>query len=71
MSETKKMLKITQIKSAIRCPKNQKATMKSLKLSHPNKFVVRADNPALRGQLKTVAHLVKVEELNSERTSDQ
>ncbi len=64
MSETKKLLKITQIKSMIRCTKRQKATMKSLKLSHPNNFVVRTDNPALRGQLKAVAHLVKVEELN-------
>ncbi len=64
MSETKKQLKITQIRSAIRCTKNQKATMKSLKLSHPNNSVVRADNPALRGQLKSVEHLVKVEELN-------
>lgn len=64
MSETKKQLKITQIKSAIRCTKKQKATMKSLKLSHPNKSVIRTDNPALRGQLRAVAHLVKVEELN-------
>ncbi|MFN3344845.1 MAG: 50S ribosomal protein L30 [Chloroherpetonaceae bacterium] len=64
MSETKKQLKITQIRSAIRCTKKQKATMKSLKLSHPNKSVVRTDNPALRGQLKSVEHLVKIEELN-------
>lgn len=64
MSETKKQLKVTQIRSMIRCTKKQKATMKSLKLSHPNKSVVRTDNPALRGQLKSVAHLVKVEELN-------
>jgi large subunit ribosomal protein L30 len=64
MPETKKQLKITQIRSTIRCTKNQKARMKSLKLSHPNKSVVRTDNPALRGQLKSVEHLVKVEELN-------
>jgi len=64
MSETKKQLKITQIRSTIRCTKKQKATMKSLKLSHPNNSVVRTDNTALRGQLKSVAHLVKVEELN-------
>jgi large subunit ribosomal protein L30 len=64
MSETKKQLKITQVRSLIRCTKNQKATMKALKLAHPNNSVVRSDNPALRGQLKSVEHLVKVEELN-------
>jgi large subunit ribosomal protein L30 len=59
----KKQLKITQVKSVIRCTKPQKATIVALGLGRPNYSVIRKDGAALRGQLKAVEHLVKVEEV--------
>jgi large subunit ribosomal protein L30 len=56
-----KMLKITQVKSIIRAHKKQKATILALKLGRPNYFVTLSDNAKLQGQLRAVAHLIKVE----------
>jgi len=61
MSE--KVLKITQLRSIIRCTKKQKATIQALGLGRPNYSVEKQDNPCTRGQIRVVQHLVKVEEL--------
>ncbi len=58
----KKTLKITQTKSVIKCLWQQKATMKALGLHRIRHSVVKPDNPAIRGMLVKVKHLVKVEE---------
>ncbi len=58
-----KKLKITQTKSIIDRPKDQKATIKALGLSRPNKSVVKNDSPQIRGMIYKVQHLVKVEEI--------
>lgn len=56
-------LKITQTKSIIDRPKTQKATIEALGLGRPNRTKVHTDTPQIRGMIKKVAHLVKVEEI--------
>ncbi|MDO9396707.1 MAG: 50S ribosomal protein L30 [Herbiconiux sp.] len=57
-------LKITQIKSKISEKQNQRDTLRSLGLKRMHDFVVREDNAQNRGYVRTVAHLVKVEEID-------
>ncbi|MCX7797980.1 MAG: 50S ribosomal protein L30 [Melioribacter sp.] len=58
-----KKLKITQIKSIIDRPKPQKLTIKALGLGRPNYQVIHNDTPQIRGMIRKVSHLVKVEEI--------
>ncbi|MBT3943301.1 MAG: 50S ribosomal protein L30 [Chloroflexi bacterium] len=55
-------LRITQIKSKIGYPQDQRATLQSLGLRKIRQQVVRPDNPAVRGMIQKVRHLVTVEE---------
>ncbi|MDN3668341.1 50S ribosomal protein L30 [Echinicola jeungdonensis] len=55
-------VKITQIKSTISRPKDQKATIQALGLGKINKFVEVDDTPQIAGMIRKVSHLVKVEE---------
>ena len=57
-------LKITQVKSAIGGRQNQKDTLRTLGLSRIGQSVVREDRPEVLGAIRTVAHLVKVEEVD-------
>ena len=61
--ETKKTLKVTQIKSSIGYKSDQGATLKALGLGKINRTVEQVDNPCVRGMIFKVKHLVKVEEL--------
>lgn len=56
-------IKITQIKSRINAPKVQKLTLDALGLHKMQHSVIKEDNPSIRGMVKTVHHLVKVEQL--------
>jgi large subunit ribosomal protein L30 len=56
-------IKITQIKSTIKRPKDQKATIVSLGLGKINRSVEHENNPSIAGMLRKVSHLVKVEEI--------
>lgn len=56
-------LKITQIRSTIDRLENQKRTIKALGLGRPNYTVEHPDTPQVRGMIRKVAHLVRVEEL--------
>ena len=56
-------LKITQVKSAIGTPADQKRTVKALGLKRIGHTVEQTDNPVIRGMVFKVKHLVKVEEL--------
>ena len=58
-----KMLRITQVKSAIGFPKDQKATVRALGLKRMNHTVEQADTPVIRGMVFKVKHLVRVEEV--------
>ncbi|RLP72160.1 50S ribosomal protein L30 [Mycetocola manganoxydans] len=57
-------LKITQTKSKISEKQNQRDTLRSLGLRRIGAVVVREDNAQNRGYVNTVAHLVKVEEID-------
>ena len=57
-------LKVTQIKSKISEKQNQRDTLRSLGLHRLGAVVVREDNSQNRGYVRTVAHLVKVEEID-------
>ena len=61
--ESEKQLKITLVKSSIGCPQNQKDTVKALGLGKLNSTVIRPDNGPIRGQIRTICHLLKVEEV--------
>ncbi|HRI46490.1 MAG: 50S ribosomal protein L30 [Ignavibacteriaceae bacterium] len=59
-----KKLKITQIRSIIDRPIDQKRTIEALGLGRPHYERVHNDTPQIRGMVKKVTHLVKVEEIN-------
>ena len=54
-------IKIKQVRSRIRCPKTQKLTLDALGLRKTGRIVEHEDNPAIRGMIEKVKHLVKVE----------
>lgn len=56
-------IKVTQTRSVIDRPKTQKLTIEALGLGRPNWEVVHNDTPQIRGMIRKVAHLVKVEEI--------
>ena len=56
-------LKVTQVRSAIGRKKNQRETLRSLGLKRIHDSVVQEDRPEIRGMVKTVTHLVAVEEV--------
>ena len=56
-------LRITQIKSKIGYPEDQRATLRSLGLRKIRQQVIRPDNPAVRGLVHKIRHLITVEEL--------
>lgn len=56
-------LKITLKKSVIGAIPKHKKTVEALGLRKTNSSVVQQDNPAIRGMIKQVQHLLKVEEI--------
>ncbi|CAG1770885.1 50S ribosomal protein L30 [uncultured bacterium] len=58
-----KKIKITQIRSVIDRPKDQKATIEALGLGRPHYTTVKKDTPQIRGMVRKVSHLVTVEEI--------
>jgi large subunit ribosomal protein L30 len=56
-------LKITQVRSGIGNKENQRQTLRSLGLKRVHDVVVKEDRPEIRGMVKTVTHLVAVEEV--------
>ena len=56
-------LKVTQVRSVIDRPKDQKDTVRRLGLRHMHDTVVKEDRPDIRGMLEKVRHLVRVEEV--------
>jgi len=56
-------IKVTQVKSGIDRPERQKRTLVALGLRKINKTVEVEATPQILGMVKTVHHLVKVEEV--------
>ncbi|HBQ64991.1 MAG TPA: 50S ribosomal protein L30 [Clostridiales bacterium] len=59
-------LKITLHKSVNSAKPNQVITVKTLGLKKIRQSVTMPDNPAVRGMIHTVRHLVTVEEISEE-----
>ncbi|WP_420461804.1 50S ribosomal protein L30 [Candidatus Palauibacter sp.] len=59
-------LKIRQVKSGLGAPRKQRDTLRALGLKHHQDQVVQPDNPAIRGMIHAVAHLVEAEEVGSD-----
>ena len=60
MSEDKR-IRVTQVKSAIGFDRRQRATLRGLGLRRLAQSVDLPDTPAVRGMVRKVRHLVKVE----------
>jgi large subunit ribosomal protein L30 len=54
-------LKVTLVRSGINRPEEHKLTIARLGLRKLGRTVVLPDNPAVRGMIRSVFHLVKVE----------
>jgi len=59
-----KSITITQKRSSIGRPQDQRATLKGLGLTRMNKTVTLENTPSVRGMIKKVIHLVEINEGN-------
>lgn len=57
-----KTIRVTLVRSPIGYTKDQKATVKALGLRRMHQTVEQKDNPAVRGMIQKVIHLLRVEE---------
>ena len=57
-------MKVTQVRSKNGSNKTQLDTLRSLGLRRIGQVVVKPDRPEFRGMIKTVRHLVTVEEVD-------
>jgi large subunit ribosomal protein L30 len=58
-----KLLRITQIRSAIDRPVRQKKTVRALGIRRLHNPVIHTDTPQIRGMIYAVRHLLRVEEV--------
>ncbi|HKJ81795.1 MAG TPA: 50S ribosomal protein L30 [Ignavibacteriaceae bacterium] len=56
-------IKVIQTRSIIDRPKDQKLTIEALGLGRPNWEKIHNDTPQIRGMIRKVNHLVRVEEV--------
>ena len=57
-------IRVTQVRSVIDRPKDQKSTIRRLGLHRIRDSVIKEDRPEIRGMIAKVKHLVEVEELS-------
>ncbi len=57
-----KKIRMTLTKSMVGRTEQQRATLLGLGLTWLNKSIVRKDTPEIRGMIKKVGHLVRIEE---------
>lgn len=57
-----KKLTITQVRSTIGCPPDQRGTVKALGLKRIRHTVEQADTAVIRGMIHKVRHLIEVQE---------
>jgi large subunit ribosomal protein L30 len=63
MAQTKySKIKITQVRSTIHRPRNQKRTLEALGIRRMNHSVVHEATPQILGMADTIKHLVRIEE---------
>ena len=68
---TRKTLTIEQIGSPIRRPHDQRETLIGLGLNKMHRRKVVVDNPAIRGMINKIPHLVRIVEENGAPLSDK
>ena len=56
-------VKVTQVRSVIDRPRDQKDTVRRLGLHRMHDSVIKEDRPEIRGMIAKVRHLVTVEEV--------
>lgn len=56
-------IKLTQVRSTIKRPADQKATMQALGLKKMNHTIEKEGTPQIIGMVRKVNHLLKVEEV--------
>jgi len=59
-------LKVTLVRSTIRSKPKHKATVQALGLRRMHHTVEKPNNPQMRGMIRQVAHLLKVEPVENE-----
>ncbi len=64
-------IRVRLVKSSIGYNQRQKDTLQALGLKRMHQTVVQEDNPAIRGMIAKVAHLVEVENVNSGSSEPQ
>jgi len=64
-------LKVTQVRSVIHRPKDQKQTVRRLGLHRIRDSVIKDDRPEIRGMIAKVQHLVRVEEVQGDGPRDE
>jgi large subunit ribosomal protein L30 len=57
-------LRLTQVRSVIDRPEDQKDTVRRLGLRRIRHTVIKEDRPDIRGMIEKVRHLVRVEEVD-------
>ena len=57
-----KTIRIRQVRSAIGFKRDQRQTLRGLRLGKPGRTSELEDTPAVRGMIQKVVHLVQVEE---------
>ena len=62
MTAQEKRLRVTQVRSQIGFDRRQRATLRGLGISRMHQTVELEDTPQVRGMIRKVEHLVKVEE---------
>ena len=63
MKRSKKILRIKQVKSKIGYKPKAKATLAALGFKKMQQVVEHQDSPQIRGMIKNISYLLKVEEL--------
>lgn len=59
-------VKVTQVRSTVARGKKQRGTIRALGLRRLGDSAVHEDRPEIRGMIRSVVHLLEVEELNEE-----
>jgi large subunit ribosomal protein L30 len=62
MADAKNTVRVTQIKSPIGRPNDQRETLKGLGLNKMHRTRELEDTPSVRGMIDKVSHLVRVED---------
>jgi len=62
MTAEGRRVRVTQVRSEIGFDRRQRATLRGLGISRINQTVELEDTPQVRGMIRKVVHLLKVEE---------